>query len=469
MIRVSDASAWHHCLRQAWFRLHPPEGEPRDPDPFEVLMQSLGEAHEQSVLERFDKVATAASAANTQDLIRARVPVIYQPQFIDEARGVIGNPDFLILTDDGYQVGDAKLSLSIEGKKAITAQLGVYRILADSALPAIVYLGNGGTAEVTAHDRPVAEQFLADMAALASSATEPETHYAHSKCSPCPFQTICVPAFKATDELTLNPAIDVRARKGLHAQGIETLKALAGRDVADIADVPYLKGEAKKRRAVLHARSLRTGEIHQLEAFRLPRGPCVHFDVETDPLQHDGQGAVYLWGLLPPPHTETAFDYIWKDDGKSGDFDAWQLFLAKVAAYRQTLGETFVLVHYSDYEVSKIRQYAVRYGMEAEPIVGWLLSPQGPLFDVMKVVKTHLVLPVFSYGLKAICRDPRLVNFQWRLEESGSQWSVVRYYDYLGAASETERRAIKQEILAYNLDDVRATAALWVWLGAFAR
>ena len=79
-------------------------------------------------------------------------------------------------------------------------------------------------------------------------------------------------------------------------------------------------------------------------------------------------------------------------------------------------------------------------------------------------VRHHLVLPLKSYGLKAICKDPRLVNFQWTHEESGSQWSVVRYHDYLGATDDGEREQIRNEILSYNEDDVRATDAMVSWL-----
>ena len=170
MIRVSDATAWERCSRHAWFVLHPPEGEPIEPDPFEALIRSLGEAHELAILETFDEVVTAGSVTRTAELIANRSPVIYQPQFVDETRGIVGNPDFLILREGGYQVGDAKLSLSVEKKKAIKAQLGVYRQLADSSLPAIVFLGNGETAEVTDDDAPIAEQFLADMAVLNNGA-----------------------------------------------------------------------------------------------------------------------------------------------------------------------------------------------------------------------------------------------------------------------------------------------------------
>ena len=469
MIRVSDAVAWEYCRRRAWFALHPPVGLLIEPDPFDELMASLGEAHEHQVLMRFEGAVEAESEAQTMALMTARTRVIYQPQFQDAARGIVGKPDFLILTDNGYQVGDAKLGLSLNGsceKKAIKAQLGVYRQLAGSALPGLVFLGNGEVDEVADDDIPIAESFLTDMAALELLANPPETHYGHSKCSACPFHKICVPEFKAVDEVTLNPKVEARARPGLIAQGIRTLTDLAEREARSIGKVPFLPNAAK-RRAILQARSIKTGEVFVEDGTQLPEGVCVHFDVEVDPSGNDGKGEVYLWGLLPPPHDETMFDYVWKTAAEDGDYVAWESFLQHVRGYQHQFGDDLLIVHYSPYEVAKIKQYSKRYGMEDDPTVAYLLAEESPLFDLAKIVKDDLILPLYGYSLKAVCKDERLVNFQWQLQESGSQWSVVRYYDYLAETDEAKAERIQQEILTYNLDDVRATAALWDWVGKF--
>jgi uncharacterized protein len=305
------------------------------------------------------------------------------------------------------------------------------------------------------------------MRALAAAPTMPTTHYSYSKCSACPFRDLCVPAFEEADEITLNAMVDVRAAQGLIDQGITTLSALAGKEPGDIADVPYLKGDERKRRAILQARSLTTGAVYPLEAVVLPPGRYVHFDVETDPLARGGEGEVYLWGCLAPPYTEDGFAYVWKDAGDDADRLAWSGFLDLAWRYRERWPDVR-LVHYSDYEAIQIRRYADRYGDREHPCAAWLLSDTGPLLDLRKIVKATLVLPVYSYGLKTVCKAPELVNFQWRLAGSGSQWSIVRYYDYLAAASNEDAESIKREILTYNEDDVRATQALVAWLETIA-
>ena len=81
-----------------------------------------------------------------------------------------------------------------------------------------------------------------------------------------------------------------------------------------------------------------------------------------------------------------------------------------------------------------------------------------------KIVKEGFVLPVKSYGLKEICKDQKLVDFQWSDRDSGSAWSIVQYNNYLDEKDPVKKEALKLKILEYNRDDVRATRALEVWL-----
>ena len=99
--------------------------------------------------------------------------------------------------------------------------------------------------------------------------------------------------------------------------------------------------------------------------------------------------------------------------------------------------------------------------------VQWLLGLEGevsPLFDLQKPVLDSLVLPLQGYGLKDICKHPKLINFQWDNEESGSQWSVVQFNRYLEETDSQVKQRLKTEILAYNRDDVMATRRLELWL-----
>ena len=214
------------------------------------------------------------------------------------------------------------------------------------------------------------------------------------------------------------------------------------------------------------AQAYLSGELQVIAPIELPVGTWVHFDVEANPLPVTGN-EVYLWGLLEPDYSGADFKHTWSEGDEAGDYAAWCGFLDRVEDYRQRYVR-LVLAHFANYEVTQIKTYAARYNMQDDARVLWLLGEDSPLFDLRDVLTKSLVLPLRSYGLKAVCKAKNLVNFQWQLSESGSQWSVVRYVDYLNTEDAVEREIIKQEILTYNRDDVKATRALELWLRSLA-
>ena len=231
LIKPSDAKSWSLCARRVWLDNKGDFDLQTIDDPFEQLVIELGLAHEQAVLERLSgdmDVHTASSPGDTARLMAERVPAIYQAQLLNEAEGIIGLPDFLLLDGGGqYQAADAKLSLS-EEKKEIQVQLGIYRRLLGSGLPAIVFLGDGEQALIGDEANPVANQFAAEMRELLSSEVEPLVRYSHSKCRACPYYTHCKPAFEDKEELSLLfYGIQGRAAIGLESAGIDTISKLA--------------------------------------------------------------------------------------------------------------------------------------------------------------------------------------------------------------------------------------------------
>jgi predicted RecB family nuclease len=465
LIKPSDAKSWSLCARRVWldnkgdFELSPIEDE------FEQLVIELGLAHEQTVLQRLSStmtVHTATSTEDTQRLIAEGVPVIYQAQLLDEANGFIGYPDFLIRHENGeYQPADAKLSLR-EDKKEIQAQLGFYRRMLGSKLPAIVFLGDGEQALIDDEATLIANQFVTEMRELLSSNQEPTVRYSHSKCRACIYYTHCKPAFEAKEELSLLYGVQGRAAMGLENEGINSITQLSDTNPNFIPDIPYLKGKEKKQRAVLQAKSYSTGEIFQLRPVSLPKGQWVHFDIEDNPLTGNGEKHVYLWGFLVPSYGQDNFEYVWTDHG-SEDKQGWLQFLEQIEKYRQRYPD-LILAHYSSHERSTIRTYAKRYSMEDDATVSYLLGEESPLFDMQKPVLDSLVLPLQGYGLKDICKHKDLVNCQWEDKDSGSQWSVVQFNRFLAETNPEVRENLKADILGYNRDDVIATRKLEKWL-----
>lgn len=467
MIKPSDARSWSLCTRRVWldnkrdFELSPIEDE------FEQLIIELGLAHEQTILQRLSSamaVHTAVSSEDTQRLMAEGVPVIYQAQVVDEANGFIGYPDFLIRHENGeYQPADAKLALS-EKKKEIQVQLGFYRRILRSQLPAIVFLGNGEKASIGDEANPVTNQFVTEMRELLACTEEPNMRYSHSKCRACTYYTHCKPAFEAKEELSLLYGVQGRAAIGLEYKRINTITQLADADPNSIPDIPYLKGNEKKQRAVLQAKAYLTGDVFQFSPVSLPNGYWVHFDIEDNPLTVSGEKHVYLWGFLVPDYCEDSFEYVWTDHDAE-DEQGWLQFLTQIEQYKRQYPD-LILAHYSNHERTTIRTYAKRYGMEDNATVNYLLGEESPLFDMQKPVLDNLVLPLQGYGLKDICKHKNLVNFQWKDKESGSQWSVVQFNRFLAESNYQVKDKLKTDILGYNRDDVIATQRLEEWLRA---
>ena len=395
-----------------------------------------------------------------------KVPVIYQAELVDESRQITGKPDFLILHESGhYQAADAKLSLN-DKKKEIQIQLGVYRELLANPLPAIVFLGNGEQALIGDESQSIATKFLTQMRALLNEASEPAVRYSHSTCKICPYNSHCKPTFEAHDELSLLYGVQGRAADALENIGIHSITQLAHTDPNDIPDVPYLKGATIKQRAVLQAKSWLTGKQYSLAPLELPQGQWIHFDIEDNPLTETGQKHVYLWGfLIPNDSSETGqelFEYDWTDHSDDDEI-GWRRFLERIEHYRMRFPK-LILAHYSFHERSTISAYAIRYAMEDNKTVKYLLGSNSPLFDLIKPIIDNLVLPLQGYGLKDICKHPDLVNFQWQDDDSGSQWSVVQFNRFLSETDPDQRTQLKADILRYNRDDVTATLRLEQWL-----
>ncbi|MCU7839413.1 MAG: TM0106 family RecB-like putative nuclease [Candidatus Thiodiazotropha sp. (ex Troendleina suluensis)] len=465
LIRASDATSWVLCARRAWLDRTFEQEEDIETDQFEQLVIDMGLAHEANTLERLKEqftVHTAKSVEHTQQLMTEGVDVIYQAQLLNDQEGFIGYPDFLIRDASGsYQPADAKLSQN-EAKKEIQAQLGLYRRMLGNGLPARVFLGDGSEATIGDDTNPITNQFVTEMRELLSNEEEPVVRYSHSKCRACLYFEHCKPAFEAKEELSLIYGIQGRAAQGLEKEGIDTITKLTESDATSIPDVPYLKGYEKKHRAILQAKSYRTGEVFKTNDISLPEGNWVHFDIEDNPLTPSGEKHVYLWGFLVPGYTNDDFEYVWTDT-EDEDQQGWIMLLNKVEEYRNNYPD-LILAHYSSHERTTIKKYAERYSMEDNKTVTYLLGNDSPLFDMQKPVLESLVLPLQGYGLKDICKHKDLVNFQWEDDDSGSQWSIVQFNHFLEETNPENREQLKTDILGYNRDDVIATRKLEEWL-----
>ena len=114
--------------------------------------------------------------------------------------------------------------------------------------------------------------------------------------------------------------------------------------------------------------------------------------------------------------------------------------------------EDAVLYYYTSYEKQSIRRMRRKYGCP-DAVYDKL---QSMLVDLFPVLTKSFVLPLTSYSIKPVAQ---YLGFEWRAQDAGGANSMQWYQEYLGGNQE-----LKQKILDYNEDDVRATQVLKDWM-----
>ena len=81
--------------------------------------------------------------------------------------------------------------------------------------------------------------------------------------------------------------------------------------------------------------------------------------------------------------------------------------------------------------------------------------------DLRQVTASSIVFPIYFYGLKTVAP---FLGFSWKGTVKGGSQSIDVFERFL----ETKDRALLEGIIAYNEEDVRATAVLKDWLVKYA-
>ena len=274
-------------------------------------------------------------------------------------------------------------------------------------------------------------------------------------------------------------ALDVREISTLRAHGISTVHQLAGADLSDLESwyLPEVSHRTSGLERLLatarRARMLVAG--HDFE--RITTGPIglaafeseIDFDVETS-----ADGRVYLWGFLINGRPDGRAGY--RAFARFEDLTAeTELELAREALgwLRQTVlglvGRTGVY-HYSEFEVNHLRRLALA---DPDPIFGWADAfahetlpdqrDRGRFVDLLAVVKDNF-FGARGLGLKVVATGG--AGFAWRDEDPGGLNSQRWFLEAVHGDSATVRRLARERVLAYNEDDVIATARVRAWLRA---
>ena len=290
------------------------------------------------------------------------------------------------------------------------------------------------------------------------------------KCTLCSWRGVCDQEAAASGHLSEVSGIGAKRRELLLELGITNLGELAATNPERLADQLEVHGEQHREIAaqlVAQALVQQSGEPVRLDAApalpELEQAPgLILYDIESDPDARDD----FLHGFVV---VERGADGHWPVDlGSSryqpllalfehGEPRLWlrlRRFLDRYPAWP--------LLHYGETEAIGLVRLARRQGAtEAE--IGAL---QHRLVDVHARLKRHWLLPVSSYGLKAVAS---WLGFAWSQKGvDGARcllwWRQWRQWRHEPGPRGRWSRHHLERIFIYNRDDSHATWAVARWL-----
>ncbi|HTK80844.1 MAG TPA: TM0106 family RecB-like putative nuclease [Bacteroidota bacterium] len=467
------------CERRVYLLAH--ETQKAEESEFDKLMKELGARHELNHLNSFPSYVDInqgdreSRITKTLRAIQERKDVIYQGVFEALNPGddtlIIGIPDFLIRDGDGYKIRDCKLSRHVgKGRhEEIILQLELYGWLFEqntgsppTALE--VYLGDQSIARLTYNGGTTALSILRQIQGLRREASEPYSPVGWTKCGSCAFRDHCWGLAKQQQDVALVFGLDQATAIALREQGVSSIDQLLTRfDNDSLSELKKTRGDKMVRvgsgaeRILLQAEALTSGKEKLIAPLKLPAAEnLVMFDLEGLPPQFDELDKVYLWGLQVYGSRPGKFMPAVAGFSTYGDRKGWEDFLGAAERIFKEHGD-IPFIHWANYETTKLKSYISRYG-DRNGIAERVLDN---CVDLLIITRDALVLPEYSYSLKVI---EKRAGFKRTMKEFGGDWSIVQYIKAVETEDESLRRAVMEDILRYNEEDLRATWAVFQWL-----
>jgi predicted RecB family nuclease len=272
----------------------------------------------------------------------------------------------------------------------------------------------------------------------------------------------------------VDPATPVSA---LVPEGSAVLAALAEHDVTTAADLVALDpvavalaGQPPSRlaEAVHGARVITDGTVAELR-HGVRELAVAAADVEIDiDMENAVDGTVYLWGALVDDRYHPFVS--WAVPSRAAEAEVFVAFWDWLQARRAAAaaaGQTVALYcWYQGAEAGALR----RGSAAAAELLGRTDAPAeveellaGPQWvDLYEVVARQVVTGTGA-GLKVVAT---LAGFAWRDHDPSGEASMAWHADAVGLGAGGADPTARDRLLAYNEDDVRATAAVRSWLRA---
>lgn len=453
------------------------------------LITQKGDEHEAAYLAKLEsdgnQVVNIADVAGniqsrviaTERAMRNGAQVIYQAAL--QNGSYIGLLDFIVRIDGvpskygnySYEAQDTKLARTARAKAII--QLTYYSWLLAHAqgidpVHLTIVLGNNEHAKFRYADSVrYFETLKTNFEAHLAKTPEGRDTYPDpkEKCGQCHWSDRCNAQRMADDHLSQVAGITKQNIIRLNQVGIMTMRQLSEQperpESAQISPQTYTKVHLQ---ALLQQKGKDTGErFYEMLAddengvrgfFRLPEPNegDMFFDMEGNPLEEGG--LEYLFGIyLPRNKGKRRFKDFWAHD-RAQEKVAFEKFVDFVTRRLKRYPNAHIY-HYAPYEQTAMKKLMSVHGTREAQIDN--LLRMGKFIDLYQVVREGIRVSEPRYSIKNIEKfylDKRTV------EVTNAGASIV-YYERWKA---TQDPKLLQDIADYNLDDVRSTYELLLWL-----
>jgi len=456
----------------------------RDPvSPFVQLLWDRGHAFEMEVIEGLSIPFTDLSGEAgrqkeiaTQEAMQRGDHLVYGGRIT--VADLVGEPDLLRCTSDGYVAGDIKSGAGFEStsddsdgkpKRHYAVQLALYTDVLER-----INLSGGRTPfiwdihgeEITYHlDLPqgvrntaslwdVYQETLDDVRRIVaqSEATRPARA---GDCKLCHWRTVCTQRLEADADLSLIPELG-RTKRDLMLSQIPTLVHLAETDITSLTQgkktiFPGI-GSDTLRKFQDRAKLLTQPEAkpYAKQAVTLPTSHLeLFFDIETDPMRD----ICYLHGFLERSRGDDSTEQFvpffaeapTAEEEERAFRQAWQYVKSR---------QPCSIYYYSKYERTWWRSLRERYPhvATAEEIEA-TFDPAVAVDLYYDVVRSCLEWPTYDHSIKTLAS---YLGFKWRDADPSGAASIEWYHRWV----ETGDIQIRQRILQYNEDDCIAMRVL---------
>lgn len=483
VLTATDVASMTRCEHRVYLdRFGNPEAKVPYSEFVQILWES-GRLHEEEVIAGLAYVTPAGEELDARfdssiAAMAAGEPLIYHP-FLT-ACGMTGEPDLLKRVEQPSRFGahsyvpvdikagrvwDNPNAKKLKAKPHYISQLCAYAEMLGSiqgVTPTTSYVidADGHWVQLDLLDFWPQYESLRDTAGLFASGAQITGPAKKADCDQCVWFEVCDRELREREDVTLVTGVGQSAQARLWQLGVKTVSQLAEVDPALLVTVKGI-GPASAEKWTHQAR-VQKGRNAEIRQPWVP--PQVRYEVSYDIEDFMFDGSVYLHGLLVRPAGTTPFgtpthvatdwgryDAICATAGEDHDL-VWRRFLARIEEIDAL--EDYAVYVYSSHEQTQLAKLRARNGSSAA-----LDRFTSRFVDLYEVVRNHFVFPTEGTSLKDI---GTFCGFAWRDRDPGGSQSIAWWAYYL--KDPVANAHLRDRVIAYNEDDVRASLAVRDWM-----